>query len=118
MSTQIAIVHINEYETVPEAIVSAIKIVPDRRMTKLASFITGRIVYKVTKRVPKAKKKLCKRCKRCYEVCPANAIEIGDDNYPNILKKKYISCLCCMEVFPHQVIRSKQRGFRGLFYSY
>ena len=118
MSTQIAIVHINEYETVPEAIVSAIKIVPDRRMTKLASFITGRIVYKVTKRVPKVKSKSCRRCKQCYEVCPANAIEIVDGGYPHFLKEKCISCLCCIEVCPHQAIKSKQRGFFGLFHSY
>lgn len=92
--------------------------VPGRRMTKLASFITGRIVYKVTKRIPKVKKKLCKHCKKCYEVCPANAIEMDDNKYPKFLRKKCISCLCCMEVCPHQVIKSKQRGFSGLFHSY
>lgn len=92
--------------------------VPGRRMTKLASFITGRIVYKVTKRVPKVKNKSCRRCKQCYEVCPANAIEIVDDGYPHFLKEKCISCLCCMEVCPHQAIKSKQRGFFGLFHSY
>jgi ferredoxin len=92
--------------------------VPGRRMTKFASFITGKIVYKVTKRVPKLKKKICKRCKQCYEICPANAIKIDENNYPNFLKRKCISCLCCLEICPQQAIKSKQRGFLGLFHSY
>jgi len=48
----------------------------------------------------------------------ANAIEIVDGGYPHFLKEKCISCLCCIEVCPHQAIKSKQRGFFGLFHSY
>ncbi|MFX0059504.1 MAG: DUF362 domain-containing protein [Candidatus Heimdallarchaeota archaeon] len=92
--------------------------VPGRKMTKFASFITGSIVYKVTKRVPKVKKKLCRHCKQCFDVCPANAIALDEEMHPYFVKKQCISCLCCLEVCPHQAIKSKQRGFLGLIHSY
>jgi len=92
--------------------------VPGRRMTKFASLITGKIVYKVTKRIPILKKKLCQKCGQCAEICPADAINFKKNEYPEFLRKICISCLCCMEICPHQAIKTKSRGFKGLFHSY
>jgi len=92
--------------------------VPGRRMTKFASLITGKIVYKVTKKIPILKKKLCQKCGQCGEICPADAIDLKKNEYPEFLRKICISCLCCMEICPHQAIKTKSRGFKGLFHSY
>ena len=92
--------------------------VPGKTMTRFASFITRSIVYKVTKKIPKLKKKICIQCGQCFEVCPANAIDFKSGEYPAFLRKVCISCLCCMEMCPQQAIKTKLRGFGGLFHSY
>ena len=92
--------------------------VPGRTMTRFASFITRSIVYKVTKKIPNLKKKICVQCGQCFEVCPANAINFKSGEYPKFLRKVCISCLCCMEMCPQQAIKTKLRGFGGLFHSY
>jgi len=91
---------------------------PRKSMTRFASLMTGKIVYKITKRVPKLNKKLCKKCGICDEVCPAEAIEFETGKYPQFQRIKCISCLCCMEMCPHQAIETKARGLSGLFHSY
>ena len=91
---------------------------PRKSMTKFASLITGRIVYKVTKKVPKLNKKICKKCGMCNEVCPAQAIDFETGKYPQFQRIKCISCLCCMEMCPHQAITAKARGISGLFHPY
>ena len=90
--------------------------VPKRSMTRLASFISGKFVYKITKKIPKLRKKLCKKCGQCSEVCPAHAIDFQEDQYPTFLRDICISCLCCMEMCPQQAIQVKARGFFGLFH--
>ncbi len=92
--------------------------VPGRTMTRFASFITRSIVYKVTKKIPILKKKLCVKCGQCSEVCPANAINFSSGSYPEFLRRDCISCLCCMEMCPQEAIKPKLRGFGGLFHSY
>ena len=92
--------------------------VPGKFMTKLASFITRSIVYKVTKKIPSLKKKLCIQCGHCSEVCPTNAINFISGEYPEFLRRECISCLCCMEMCPQEAIKPKLRGFGGLFHSY
>lgn len=92
--------------------------VPGRRMTKLATSITGGIVYRVTKRIPKLIKKKCAQCGQCAEICPAEAIVFETSNYPKFNRDICISCLCCMEVCPQQAIKAKSRGFFGLFHKY
>ncbi len=47
--------------------------VPGKTMTRFGSFITRNIVYKVTKKIPILKKKVCVQCGQCFEVCPAKA---------------------------------------------
>ena len=92
--------------------------VPGKTMTRFGSFITRNIVYKVTKKIPILKKKVCVQCGQCFEVCPAKAIDFKSGEYPKFLKKVCISCLCCMEMCPQQAIKTKLRGFGGLFHSY
>ena len=92
--------------------------VPGRRMTKFASFITRSIVYRVTKKIPVIKKKLCTKCGQCYEICPARAIEFVKGSGPEFLRENCISCLCCMEMCPQEAIKPKLRGIGGLFHSY
>jgi uncharacterized protein (DUF362 family)/NAD-dependent dihydropyrimidine dehydrogenase PreA subunit len=92
--------------------------VPGRLMTRLASFITRNIVYKVTKKRPILKKKLCVQCGQCFEVCPAKSINFTIGNYPEFLRRDCISCLCCMEMCPQGAIKPKLRGFGGMFHSY
>ncbi|TFG18982.1 MAG: DUF362 domain-containing protein [Promethearchaeota archaeon] len=92
--------------------------VPGKLMTRFASIVTGKIVYKITKKIPKLNKKLCKKCGTCNEVCPAEAIEFETGEFPEFQREKCISCLCCMEMCPHQAIKAKKRGILGLFQSY
>jgi ferredoxin len=92
--------------------------VPGKFLTRLASFITRNIVYKVTKKIPVLKKKLCIKCGQCFEVCPANAINFIKGKHPEFLRRECISCLCCMEMCPQEAIKPKLRGFGGLFHSY
>ncbi len=92
--------------------------VPGRRMTKLATSITGGIVYRITKRIPTLIKKKCAQCGQCSEICPAMAIEFKKNEYPRFNRDVCISCLCCMEICPQEAIKAKKRGFFGLFHKY
>jgi len=92
--------------------------VPGKFMTRFASFITRSIVYRITKKIPNLKKKLCIKCGHCFEVCPANAINFISGEYPEFLRKDCISCLCCMEMCPQEAIKPKKRGVGGLFHPY
>jgi len=92
--------------------------VPGRFMTRFASFITRSIVYKVTKKRPVLKKKLCVQCGQCYDVCPANAINFMNGEYPEFLRRECISCLFCMEMCPQEAVKPKLRGFGGMFHPY
>jgi uncharacterized protein (DUF362 family)/Pyruvate/2-oxoacid:ferredoxin oxidoreductase delta subunit len=120
---ELGIHNINEIEIVGMSLEEAKKIAPKfkaprKSITRFASMMTGKIVYKITKKVPKLNKKLCKKCGICDEVCPANAIEFETGEYPQFQRIKCISCLCCMEMCPHQAIETKARGLSGLFHSY
>ena len=119
----LGIYNIEEIEIVGLSLEEAEKItpkfkVPGKSMTRFASMITGKIVYKITKKIPKLNKKLCLKCGTCSEVCPAEAINFETGAFPEFQRKKCISCLCCMEMCPHQAIKAKARGFVGLFHSY
>jgi uncharacterized protein (DUF362 family) len=90
--------------------------VPKRTMTRFASFISGRLIYKITKKIPKLRKEICIKCGQCSEVCPAQAIDFEEGLYPIFLRDICISCLCCMEMCPQEAIQVKARGFLGLFH--
>lgn len=90
--------------------------VPKRFMTRFISFFSGKLVYKIIKKVPKLRNNICKKCGQCSEVCPAHAIEFKEGQYPTFLRDICISCLCCMEMCPQEAIQVKARGFFGLFH--
>lgn len=55
---------------------------------------------------PSLKENKCVKCGRCKNICPARAIEIGD-NGAGFDRTKCISCFCCMEVCPVEAIEMK-----------
>lgn len=91
--------------------------VPNKFMTKLASWITSKIVYKITKKIPFINKDKCIQCGQCAEICPVEGIIFSRHEYPEFSRDKCISCLCCAELCPQQAISTKLRGFWGLFRS-
>jgi len=84
-------------------------------MTRFISYMSGHIAYKIIKKMPNLIKKNCAQCGQCAEICPAEAIEFIEGNYPIFSKKKCISCLCCSELCPENAIKAKGRGIAGLF---
>ncbi|MBD3194208.1 MAG: DUF362 domain-containing protein [Candidatus Lokiarchaeota archaeon] len=92
--------------------------IPGSRMVKLSSYITSRIIYRVTKKVPRLNAEKCIKCGECAKNCPANAIESEKGEYPHFQRKNCISCLCCAELCIRQAINTKRRGIGGLFHSF
>ena len=89
--------------------------VPGNIFTSFITYMTGHIGYKIIKKMPNLVKKKCVKCGQCAEICPAEAIEFIEGNYPLFSKKKCISCLCCSELCPENAIKAKSRGIAGLF---
>lgn len=59
----------------------------------------SRIGAKVLRAQPKVTKAECIGCKKCYEICPAEAISMVD-KVPVIDREKCIKCFCCQEFCP------------------
>lgn len=54
--------------------------------------------------------KLCKKCYKCTEVCPPEAMEIPEKKaWPRVNQDRCIRCYCCTEVCPESAIQV--RGF-------
>ena len=63
------------------------------------SKLFGKIAKVALEAKPVVKKKDCKGCKKCKEICPAMAITMVDGK-PVIDRKKCIKCFCCQEFCP------------------
>ena len=63
------------------------------------SKLFGKVARVCLEAKPTVKKKDCKGCKKCKEICPAMAIKMVD-NKPVIDRKKCIKCFCCQEFCP------------------
>ena len=63
------------------------------------SKLFGKVARRALEAKPVVKKKDCKGCKKCKEICPAMAIKMVD-NKPVIDRKKCIKCFCCQEFCP------------------
>lgn len=50
---------------------------------------------------------LCIGCGECHRCCPANAIEMVD-NQPKLKHKECIRCFCCQELCPHHAVSVHQ----------
>ena len=53
---------------------------------------------------PVINKKSCKLCKKCIDICPAQAIDTQGDSSLTIDHNKCIFCLCCQEVCPYAAV--------------
>jgi len=58
---------------------------------------------------------LCIKCGRCQKICPADAIEIGD-NGAMFNRDRCIACFCCMEVCPVDAIEMNTSALLGLIF--
>lgn len=63
------------------------------------SKLFGKVAKGALEAKPTVKKKECKSCKKCMQICPAQAIKMVD-NKPVIDRKKCIKCFCCQEFCP------------------
>ncbi|MBQ8409059.1 MAG: DUF362 domain-containing protein [Clostridia bacterium] len=63
------------------------------------SKLFGKIAKVALEAKPVVKKKDCKGCQKCKQICPAQAIKMVD-NAPVIDRKKCIKCFCCQEFCP------------------
>jgi uncharacterized protein (DUF362 family)/NAD-dependent dihydropyrimidine dehydrogenase PreA subunit len=72
---------------------------------RLAAGITGlaaAIAYPLIQRRPLLDRKLCTRCRRCADNCPATAITMTP--FPKIDRKTCITCYCCAELCPEKAM--------------
>ena len=63
------------------------------------SKLFGKVAQSALEAKPTVKKKDCRSCKKCMQVCPAMAIKMKD-GIPVIDRKKCIKCFCCQEFCP------------------
>ncbi|MHA1988062.1 MAG: DUF362 domain-containing protein [Promethearchaeota archaeon] len=92
--------------------------VPGNRFTNFIAYMSGRIGYKIIKKIPKLLKDMCIKCGECAQNCPAKAIEFQENSFPIFLREKCISCFCCAELCSEVAIDVKNRGLSGLFHKY
>lgn len=81
---------------------------------RLASGITGlaaAIAYPLIQRRPLLDRRLCIKCRRCSDNCPAKAITLRP--FPVIDKNTCIHCYCCAELCPEKAL-SVPGPVRGL----
>lgn len=88
--------------------------VPAGLLTRIASYVTNNLVYKIMKKVPDLNKELCNKCGDCSQICPIEVIDFKEGEYPIFGRKDCASCLCCMETCPSHAIDIKMRGIGGL----
>lgn len=56
----------------------------------------------------------CQKCLKCYNSCPAGAINIID-GYPHIRERLCITCYCCVEVCQFKSIKVKKSILENLY---
>lgn len=90
------------------------KILPGKDMSfKLVKGPIGKLVNKTVANIltvkPKVKKNECICCKKCYNICPAKAIDMKN-NKPVINRDVCIRCFCCQEFCPVGAMKAKKNG--------
>ena len=75
---------------------------PSARMAAGITGIAAAIAYPLIQRRPLCDKKVCTRCRRCADNCPATAIAMSP--YPVIDRHKCIMCYCCAELCPEKAM--------------
>ncbi len=67
----------------------------------------SKILKKILQVKPKVTKKECIGCKKCYNICPAKAIEMKN-KIPHINRKSCIRCFCCQEFCPVGAMKAEK----------
>ncbi|MFP4656471.1 MAG: DUF362 domain-containing protein [Candidatus Woesearchaeota archaeon] len=92
----------------------------DVKLPNIGMISTARGIFskmrKVTARRPVIIEERCISCRRCHEICPADAITMVDNKIdekdktkvPSIDYKRCIRCYCCHEVCPVKAIELKR----------
>ncbi len=92
---------------------------PSHLMSGVVSLFTGKIAYRVMRRMPALKKEdNCVMCGDCYNICPNRAISWAKKEKPVFHHGRCISCLCCVECCPQQTLEARAAGLAGLFLKY
>lgn len=120
ISRNLGVYDLNEIEFVGMSLENAKEITPKFKvpydfLTKITSYLTGNLAYKIMKKIPIINKTKCKKCGQCYQICPTEAIKFVEKSYPYFLRKKCISCLCCLETCPYNAITTRIKGIAGIF---
>jgi uncharacterized protein (DUF362 family)/NAD-dependent dihydropyrimidine dehydrogenase PreA subunit len=92
--------------------------VPGNKFTGFIAYMTGRIGYKIIKKIPNLLPDKCIKCGECAQNCPAKAIEFEENSFPKFMREKCISCFCCAELCSENAIEVKNRGLSALFHKY
>jgi uncharacterized protein (DUF362 family)/Pyruvate/2-oxoacid:ferredoxin oxidoreductase delta subunit len=85
---------------------------PSRAIAGLAGSVFAAAYYRLGRHAPVLTERLCIRCHKCTDNCPATAITMTP--YPRIDRKKCISCYCCAELCPKRAF-SVPSPLRSLF---
>jgi len=75
---------------------------PSARLAENITGIAGATFYRLIQRRPACDQKLCTRCRRCAENCPATAMAMSP--YPVIDRRKCMICYCCVELCPEKAM--------------
>lgn len=84
----------------------------------LADYV-GKTIFKAS---VKFSRERCKLCSTCWSNCPGDAIipppEIKKGNIPQWIKKKCITCYCCVELCPHEAVDFKLNYVKNALFSW
>lgn len=71
------------------------------------SKLFGKVARKALEATPALKKKDCRGCEKCRQICPAQAITMKNGK-PVIDRSKCIKCFCCQEFCPFGAMKVKR----------
>jgi len=84
-----------------------VELPPRRDIRFMAGSPVGRALSAFLSAKPVLKRDKCTGCRKCFNVCPADAI-VMKDNRPVIDRKKCIRCFCCQEFCPQAAMISRR----------
>jgi uncharacterized protein (DUF362 family)/NAD-dependent dihydropyrimidine dehydrogenase PreA subunit len=84
-----------------------VELASPRWVTKAPRWV-GEMVGKRLVLRPLVSPEVCIGCGRCVEVCPKDAITVGDDRVACFDLDECIGCLCCAEICPEAAIETKR----------
>lgn len=82
-------------------------VVKMERLGPLVKLLKGLVTAR-----PRVKRKDCRLCGACAQICPNKAIVVED--YARIDCERCVECFCCQEACPHDAIALKRSAFYAL----